>query len=60
LANMGYMEHEEIICEANPRLLEFIHNDEKNMAYIEKRTQKKVKLLANPDLALVDYKIYME
>ncbi|MGS0765160.1 Rne/Rng family ribonuclease [Syntrophomonas curvata] len=60
LANMGYMENEEIICEANPRLLEFIHNDEKNLGYIEKRTQKKVKLLANPDLALVDYKIYTE
>lgn len=60
LANMGYIENEEIICEANPRLLEFIYNDKKNLAYIEKRTQKKVKLLANPDLGLVDYKIYTE
>ena len=60
LANMGYTENEEIICEANPRLLEYIHNDEKNLGYIEKRTQKKIKLLANPELPLVDYKIYTE
>lgn len=60
LANMGYLENEEVICEANPRLLEFIYNDEKNLGYIEKRTQKKIRLLANPDLPLVDYKIYTE
>lgn len=60
LANMGYVENEEIICEANPRLLEFIYNDEKNLSYIEKRTRKKIKLLANPELGLVDYKIYTE
>jgi ribonuclease G len=60
LANMGYMEQENIICEASPRLLECIRNDEKNLGYIEKRTRKKVKLLDNPDLDLVDYKIYTE
>ncbi len=60
LANMGYLLQQEIICEAHPRLLELIANDEKNLAYIQKRTGKKIKLLANPDLPPIEYRIYSE
>jgi ribonuclease G len=58
LVNMGYVENETICCETNPRVCEYIQSDDKNLAYIENNTQKKVKLLANPDLNLGDYKIY--
>ncbi len=57
LANMGYVENTEIICEANPVLMQFIENDPKNMAYIEKKTGKKIRLITNPNLAVYEYKI---
>ncbi|NLB88372.1 MAG: Rne/Rng family ribonuclease [Syntrophomonadaceae bacterium] len=57
LANMGYLESDEIICEANPVLLQFLENDPKNMAYIERRTGKKIKLVANPALGINEYHI---
>lgn len=60
LANMSYVEKEKIVCEANPRLLELIENDEINLAYIERRTQKKINLVPNPDLNPTNYKIYTE
>lgn len=55
LANMCYLESDDIICEANPVLLQFIENDKKNMAYIEKRTGKKVKLISNEKLGVHEY-----
>ncbi|HZJ84053.1 MAG TPA: ribonuclease E/G, partial [Syntrophomonadaceae bacterium] len=57
LANMCYVESDEIICEANPVLLQFIENDAKNMAYIERRTGKKVKLVSNENLGIFEYNI---
>ncbi|MDD2619445.1 MAG: Rne/Rng family ribonuclease [Syntrophomonadaceae bacterium] len=57
LANMGYVESEEIVFEANPCFLKLIKDDEKNLTYIEKRTGKKIKLAANPNLDLTEYKI---
>ena len=58
LVNMGYLESGEIICELNPHLLEFLMNDEKNVAYIEHKTGKKIKLVAKKSLKLDDYNIY--
>ncbi|MGE5390505.1 MAG: Rne/Rng family ribonuclease [Deltaproteobacteria bacterium] len=57
LANMGYLENEAIVCVANPQLLQFIANDEKNMDYITRRINKKIKLVPNPDMAITDYNI---
>ncbi len=57
LANMGYVESEEISCEAHPRFIKLIKDDEKNLNYIEKRTGKKIKLIANPNLNLTEYNI---
>lgn len=57
LANMGYLESEEITCEAHPRFIKLIKDDEKNLIYIEKRTGKKIKLIANPNLELTEYSI---
>lgn len=58
LANLGYLESEEIICEAHPQLLQFISNDEKNLNYIRKKTGKKIKLVANSDLGIDEYNIH--
>ena len=57
LANMGYLESDEIICELHPRLLEFITDDDKNLGYIRKVTGKKIRLVANESLNLADYNI---
>ncbi|MDD3268355.1 MAG: Rne/Rng family ribonuclease [Syntrophomonadaceae bacterium] len=57
LANMGYIESEVIVCEAHPRFLKLLKEDEKNLNYIEKRTGKKLNLLANPSLELTEYSI---
>ncbi|MBO8158714.1 Rne/Rng family ribonuclease [Thermosyntropha sp.] len=58
LANMGYLESQEIICEAHPQLLQFVANDEANLAYIEKKSGKKIKLVSNQDMNFHEYKIY--
>ena len=57
LANMCHLESPELVCEANPILLQYIENDEKNLAYIEKRTGKKIKLVSNEKLGLFEYSI---
>lgn len=58
LANLGYLESHEIICEAHPDLLQFVLNDEKNLNYIRKKTGKEFKLQANEELNLEEYNIY--
>ncbi len=58
LANMGYLENNEIFCEGNPNLLEYIKNDENNLTYIRKKTGKIIRLLPNPAMSLEEYKIY--
>ncbi len=57
LANMGYMESKEIICNVHPELLEYITKHEGDLDYIEKRSKKKVKLVANLRLGLTEYNI---
>jgi ribonuclease G len=57
LANLGYLESEEIICELHPHLLEFIMNDEKNLNYIEHVTGKRIKLVSKEGLNLDEYNI---
>ncbi len=58
LANLGYLENNEIVAELHPHLLDFIMKDEKNLAYIEHITGKKIKLNANPAVKLEDYRIF--
>lgn len=58
LANLDYLESEEIICEAHPELLQYITNDEKNLNYIRKKTGKNVKLVANPKMSVEDYNLH--
>ncbi|MDD2586552.1 MAG: Rne/Rng family ribonuclease [Syntrophomonadaceae bacterium] len=58
LVNMGYAENDEIVCEANPQLLQIISNDEKDLAHIQKKTGKKLKLTPNNDLSVIEYKLY--
>lgn len=57
LANMGYAESDEIICEAHPHLLQYIANDEKNLNYIQKRTGKTIRLVENSSMAPTGYNI---
>lgn len=58
LVNMGYLESDEIICEAHPGLLQYISNDEKNLGYIRKKTGKSIKLIANVEFKRDEYQIY--
>jgi len=58
LANMAYLESDEIVCELHPHLMEFISDDEKNMAYIREVTGKKIRLIPNNSLNLNDYNIH--
>lgn len=57
LANMSYLESDEIVCELHPHLREFIMNDEKNIGYIQHITGKRIKLIAKDGLNLEDYNI---
>ncbi len=57
LANLGYLESDEIVCELHPHLLEFIMNDEKNLSYIQHVTGKRIKLISKEGLNLDDYNI---
>jgi len=58
LAHMGYIENDEIICEAHPQLLKYITENKKDLDYIEKHSSKKIRLKGNPNFSLTDYSIY--
>lgn len=58
LANLGYLETDEIVAELHPHLLDFILKDEKNLGYIQHVTGKRIKLQANESLKLDDYNIF--
>jgi len=58
LANLGYLESDQIVCELHPHLLDFIINDQENLAYLEATTGKKIRLVAAEKLRLNDYNIY--
>ncbi|HWQ75048.1 MAG TPA: Rne/Rng family ribonuclease [Syntrophomonas sp.] len=58
LANMGYVENEEIVCEAHPQLLQYILNEETNLNYIRKKTGKRIRLEENSAMGLDEYNLY--
>jgi len=58
LANMGYLESEEIVCEAHPQLLQYIVNEENNLNYIRKKTGKKIRLEENSSFNLEEYNLH--
>ncbi|HZK86705.1 MAG TPA: Rne/Rng family ribonuclease [Syntrophomonas sp.] len=58
LANMGYLESEEIVCEAHPQLLQYIINEENNLNYIRKKTGKKIRLEENSSFNLEEYNLH--
>ncbi|HEX3012226.1 MAG TPA: Rne/Rng family ribonuclease [Syntrophomonadaceae bacterium] len=60
LCNLGYLENDTLVCEANPQLLKFIQEDTVNLDFIRRRSQKELKFVANPGLAPVEYNIYGE
>lgn len=60
LANMGYMENDTLICEAHPQLIKYISENEKDLDYIRKRTQKDIKLIPNPKLGEIEYNLSSE
>ncbi|MGI5920428.1 MAG: Rne/Rng family ribonuclease [Syntrophomonadaceae bacterium] len=60
LVNMGYLENGTLVCEAHPRLINAISEDEKNLEYIRKRTKKNIKLVPNPKMGQVEYNLYSE
>lgn len=55
LVNMDYLQQETLICEAHPDLVEEMNREASDLAYIEKRSGKKIKLLKSDDLAPLEY-----
>jgi ribonuclease G len=60
LSNLGYLENETLVCEANPQLLKHIQDEPANLDYIRRRTNKELKFVSNPAMTLVEYNIYGE
>ena len=58
MANMGYLESEEIVCEAHPQLLQYIISEENNLNYIRKKTGKKIRLEENSSYNLEEYNLH--
>lgn len=58
LVNLDYLESNEIICELNPHLLDFLQKDQKSLEYIQNVTGKKIKLIAKDNLNLANFDIY--
>lgn len=57
LINMDYIEHEEIICEANPDLIKMLSEDKADLDYIEKRIAKRLKLIPKSKYGTAEYHI---
>ncbi len=57
LINMDYIEHDEIICEANPDLIKVLSEDKGDLDYIEKRIGKKLKLTPKSKYGTAEYNI---
>ncbi|MGI6412965.1 MAG: Rne/Rng family ribonuclease [Syntrophomonadaceae bacterium] len=57
LISLDYIENEEIVCKANPKLAEFILDDEKDLEYIRNRAGKRIKIVSNPEFSLTEYTI---
>jgi ribonuclease G len=60
LCNLGYLENDTLVCEANPQLIKCIQDNSANIDYIKRRTQKEVKFVSNPGMTPVEYNIYAE
>lgn len=60
LANLDYMEHPYLVCEAHPDLIQVMSSDPKNLSYIEKRTAKKIHMVVNPQMAPMEYQVYTD
>ncbi len=58
LSNLGYVENKILVCEAHPDFLQYLQNDEHNLNYIRKRTNKEISLRENNNLAVGEYNIY--
>jgi ribonuclease G len=58
LCNLGYLENETLVCEANPQLLKYIQEDTRNLDYIRRHTKKELKFVANHSMSPVEYEIY--
>jgi len=58
LANMGYLESEEIVCEAHPQLLQYIMNEDTNLNYIRKKTGKKIRFEENNNMSIEEYNLH--
>ncbi len=57
LINMDYIQQENLICEAHLDLIEEMKRDEKGLAYIEKRSGKKLKLLSCEKMSPLEYRL---
>ncbi|KUG04252.1 cytoplasmic axial filament protein cafa and ribonuclease g [hydrocarbon metagenome] len=58
LINMDYIEHDEIICEADPELIKVLSEDKADLDYIEKRIGKKLKLTSKSKYGTAEYNIF--
>jgi ribonuclease G len=58
LCNLDYVENEIIVCEAHPQLLQYVQNDEANLNYIRKRTNKELDLIEKENMNVGEYNIY--
>jgi len=47
-----------LVCEAHPEFLQYLQNDENNLNYIRKRTNKEIRLQENNEMPVGEYNIY--
>lgn len=58
LSNLGYVENPLLVCEAHPEFLQYLQNDENNLNYIRKKTNKEIRLQENNEMPVGEYNIY--
>jgi len=58
LSNLSYVENGLLVCEAHPEFLQYLQNDENNLNYIRKRTNKEIRLQENNEMPVGEYNIY--
>jgi ribonuclease G len=57
MVNMGYIEQDTLVCEAHPDLIEEMSSAARDLAYIEKHSGKKIKLVKSESLGPLEYVI---
>jgi len=55
LVNMDYIQQDTLVCEAHPDLIDEMSNEAGDIAYIEKHSGKKVKLVKSDSLGPLEY-----